>query len=182
MNKAVVWISGIFLLLTTAGVSYAIFFTNAFEQFGVGMFILLSSLLAISFAFIGWIVTYKLTVATNTVNAIHQSRISENLDKHRSVFSHTQENQPISNDVFESLESKDLKTSTLHVLNYLEFVSLAMKEGHYSERLCRLYYRGIFRSNYLRTRLIIENLQMQNSKVFNNFLYYVHRWNPDIPR
>lgn len=123
-----------------------------------------------------------MTVATNTVNAIHQSRISDNLDNYRLILDKNTSEQPISNDTFNSIESAELKIATLHLLNYLEFVSLAMMEGHYSERLCKLYYRSIFKNNYLNTRLIIENLQMREPKIYNNFVYYVKRWHPDLPR
>lgn len=181
MIRVAVWVSGAFLLISTAYVSYAIFFTNSLERYGIGLFILLSSLLAISFGFIGWIVTSKLTVATNTVNAIHQSRISENLEKHKTAIENAIENQPFSIDMFEAEDSTELRTSTYSVLNYLEFVSLAIREGHYNERLCRLYYKGIFKNNFLKTRLVIEKCRVENPKTFENFVHYVHRWHPDMP-
>jgi hypothetical protein len=175
-------ILAIFFLLFSVGLGVYVYKNFENPSLATGMYILLSCFLSLTAISFGWWVSLHIAKRQSTLTIISQSRLSEfylnQIQNFSSVFPH---GQKLILEQADDPDNKDALESLLVVLNFLEFISLGIKEGDLSESVCKAYFRQIFTNQWFRSSDYIHRFQVQKSnKLFINFEYYAKKWNPSL--
>ncbi|MCH8843127.1 MAG: DUF4760 domain-containing protein [SAR324 cluster bacterium] len=150
---------------------------------------------SIIFAAIGWIITYilsgRLQQKQLTVSLI-QSFIFEpsSVEASRDVFHtvRTHKSHPWKDAAERCLEGspqqgeEELFAHVRHVLNWFEFLSIAILTGAANEEFLKLTYRGQFTSLYARTKDMIEYMRSyaDNPSIYANFEKVAKKWSSPL--
>lgn len=108
---------------------------------------------------------------------------SEYISKVRELYDRYPELETIKE---EDLSSKDPEVfkainACKFILNYYEFLAIAIKSGDVDEKMCKTFLDNIFKGMYLKTRDMIEIYRYKESYLLaENFTFYAKKWNPSL--
>lgn len=181
MKKVLLLIGVVFLCLAIL-LSWMIVTNHKFVTSGTGAYILCSCFYTIFAASLGWWVTLHNSTKSNTVSLISAMRLnSEYLSRVSDLYEVYPNLEVIKKEDLKSNEQGIIKAinASKFILNYYEFLCIAIKSGDVDENICKSFLENIFKGMYIKSKDMIEVYRHKESSLLaENFTYYAKKWNP----
>ncbi|OIM97949.1 hypothetical protein BFR57_09490 [Idiomarina sp. MD25a] len=172
--------SGLFcaLSLCIGGWIYCIGIDSA----GNGLFILISCFASLSAITLGWWVSLYIAQRQSTVSIIAQSRLSESYLKQVQSFQEVfPSGQKLTYEKFIDSKNESARYGVINVLNFLEFISIGIKQKDLSESVCKAFFLKVFSNQWYRCSDVIKHMQIHtHAGTFENFEYYAKKWDSTL--
>ncbi|EGN76474.1 hypothetical protein A28LD_0217 [Idiomarina sp. A28L] len=149
---------------------------------GNGPFILISCFASLSAITLGWWVSLYIAQRQSTLSIITQSRLSESYLKQVQSFQQAfPSGQKLTSDKFNDPANEGARHGLISVLNFLEFISIGIKQNDLSESVCKAFFLKVFSNQWYRCSEVIKHMQTHtHSRTFENFEYYAKKWDSTL--
>lgn len=180
MRILLLMMSGIFFISSLGSAGWIYHFGTVSS--GNGPFILISCFASLSAITLGWWVSLYIAQRQSTLSIIAQSRLSESYLKQLQSFQQAfPSGQKLTFDKFNNPENEIARHSLINILNFLEFISIGIKQKDLSESVCKAFFLKIFSNQWYRCSEVIKHMQTHtHAGTFENFEYYAKKWDSTL--
>lgn len=149
-----------------------------------GIYIILSCFLSLSAICFGWWISMHISKRQSTLAIIAQSRLNEfYLSQIEIVEECFPTGEKLTVEKAKAPENKKSLVSLIVILNFLEFISIGIKEKDLSESVCKAFFKNIFSIQWYRSSEYIHHQQVHESAgLFEHFEHYAKKWNKTLSK